>query len=1070
MLVYVDNDWGIGKVVARAGNDLVVRFFQSIARQTERTYPVDQLERPLLTPQTRVYFQQDDRWRVGRIKEREGDEYLIRLPNHEMAYLGSDDFEVRCLQPFDDPTEVLAIGGAESQYLHDRRRAFMDALVRLRAASRGMTGATSAAIELVDYQLQVARRVLSDPVQRYLLADEVGMGKTIEAGIIIRQCLLDDADATVLVLTPAHLVGQWREELDTRFRIGDFAERVMILAYAELPAEVQRHPPTLLVIDEAHRALASGYTDIAPALRAEIRTLGQTVERLLLLSATPGVGREAELLALLQVLDPAVYGQEAPETFRRKVEQRDKYGLFLRGLRAEASDFLLKQRAREAIHLFADDETVAALASQLSAGLTTGDRATIQRCVGDLRTHIAETYRLHHRLIRTRRTDTEGWEFRPRGPQSPNGELNLSHLRVEVDEDERLPDLLQLLEQWRQDALYAVQQGAEEASAVTRYLQLFEALAQGVECLTQQVVDLATQTPLFAHEPALLASIAEIAAQEPGFAREELTIEILRRLRKAIGEHAKPKVVVFATDHAVAVRLAAALIHVFGHSAVQCLPGLVHPTTSVTDHASAARRFGDDATAWLYVCDRSGEEGQNLQFADAILHHDVPFSADRLEQRIGRLDRFGRRKDVIRHRLLIPNDDDSSPWQAWLELLTDCFQVFNTSLADIQFFLGDLQQRLATVLFREGSAGLRRARIELSDAIVAERQRLDNQYALDRVMAREEAATGLRASIEAAELDFEQGADHLSAIRPWLVDALQFQQIPEPRRDSCFRLHWGRETLMPLFPWHGRLKASGLDQPLTLRRASAVRYPDVGLFRPGHRLFGAFEQFTAWDDRGTTFATWRIDPNLSPDVIGPYWVGFRICWLLEAQPTALANANLSGKVAHALQRRADDLLPPRLLTLYLDTALQAVARPELLTVLERPHIRSEKLGSTDINLGSRPHLLDAIIDPGRLETLCRQVRDRSHEILLSLPQVADALAMAQSQAGQDIAHRRRRIERRLAILAEESAGRRDESLERQIEYDQWILQAIQQPSIRVDAIGLFVLATDYPQVVLGISK
>ena len=45
MLVYVDDDWGIGKVVARAGNDLVVRFFQSIARQTERTYPVDRLER-----------------------------------------------------------------------------------------------------------------------------------------------------------------------------------------------------------------------------------------------------------------------------------------------------------------------------------------------------------------------------------------------------------------------------------------------------------------------------------------------------------------------------------------------------------------------------------------------------------------------------------------------------------------------------------------------------------------------------------------------------------------------------------------------------------------------------------------------------------------------------------------------------------------------------------------------------------------------------------------------------------------------------------------------------------------
>jgi ATP-dependent helicase HepA len=486
---------------------------------------------------------------------------------------------------------------------------------------------------------------------------------------VIRQCLLDDADATVLVLTPAHLVGQWREELETRFGTGDFADRMTILPYSSLPTEIENRPPTLLVIDEAHRALASGYTEIAPVLRVRIRELGQTVERLLLLSATPGVGREAELLALLQVLDPVVYSQETPEAFRLKVKQRDKYGLFLRGLRAEANDFLLKQRAREAITLFAGDETVTALANELTTGLTTGDRLTIQRCVGDLRIHIAETYRLHHRLIRTHRTDTEGWEFRPRGPQSSNGEIDLSHLRVEVDKDDRLPDLLQLFEQWHHDALYAVQQGADETIAIARYLQLFEALAQGVESLARQATVLATQTALFGHEPALLSSMAEIGTQEPGFAREKLVIEIVRRLHKAIGENSKPKIVLFASDHFVAVSLATALIEVFGQNVVQGLPGLVMPAT---DHISAAQRFGNDLVAWLYVFDSTGEEGQNLQFADAIIHYDVPFSADRMEQRIGRLDRFGRRKNFIRHRVLIPADDDSSPWQAWLDLLTDC--------------------------------------------------------------------------------------------------------------------------------------------------------------------------------------------------------------------------------------------------------------------------------------------------------------------------------------------------------------------------------------------------------------
>ncbi|MFO1434136.1 MAG: protein DpdE [Candidatus Competibacteraceae bacterium] len=906
MLVYTTDEWGIGSAVARTGDDIVVRFFHSIARQTERTYAVHQLKRPWLTPQTRVYFQHQERWYVGRVIGRDEREYEVQLPNHHAIYLNEDDFEVRCLQPLDDPTEVLAIGGSESQYLHDRRRLFLDAIVRLRAASRGMTGATSAAIELVTHQLQVAHRVLSDPVQRYLLADEVGMGKTIEAGIIIRQCLLDDETATVLVLTPEHLVGQWQEELHNRFQLDDFPDRLAILPYHDLQSNHCRHPPKLLVVDEAHRALATGYEGINAEQRAAIRQLGMTVERLLLLSATPSVGREAELLALLQVLDPVSYGTEDVAVFRRKVEQRDKYGLFLRGLHADASDFLLKQRAREAPGLFTGDDVVAGLANTLTAQLAMGDRPAIQQCVGDLRTHIAETYRLHHRLIRTRRADTEGWEFMPRGPQSQPGAPDLSHWRVEIDEDERLPELLQMIEQWRHEALYAVQQGADEVLATERFVLLIEALAQGVEQLSQVAHALTMQAPpVFAHEPALLDGMAEIALQEPGLAREELAIEVLRRLHRAIGENSHPKIVVFTSSTALARRLAAKLRQHFGDAAVHTVPGLLETEVSTVDQVSATERFHTDPAAWLYLCDRGGEEGQNLQFAEALLHYDLPFSANRMEQRIGRLDRFGRRKGVIRHRVIIPSDQDDSPWQAWFELLTESFQVFNTSLADVQFFLGDLQQRLALGLFREGAAGLRRLSAELVAAISAERQRLDNQYALDRVMAREEAATGLREAIEEAEMPLENLTDQ----------------------------------------------------------------------------------------------------------------------------------------AHA----------------------------ELLAALERPYKQyPDNAGYLDSNLGSRPQVLQAILDPAMLETLCRQVRERSRDLLLSTPKFADALAEAQSHAEQQIARRRRQIERRLAALAAESAGRHDASLEREIRYDEWVLAAVRQPSVRVDAIGLFVLASQRPETVLGV--
>ncbi|NJL11517.1 MAG: DEAD/DEAH box helicase [Calothrix sp. SM1_7_51] len=88
-----------------------------------------------------------------------------------------------------------------------------------------MTGVLSANIQLLPHQVEVVRRVLSDPIQRYLLADEVGLGKTIEAGAIIRQYFLDNPSGDVLVLAPQYLLEQWRLEMETKFYISQFSDR-----------------------------------------------------------------------------------------------------------------------------------------------------------------------------------------------------------------------------------------------------------------------------------------------------------------------------------------------------------------------------------------------------------------------------------------------------------------------------------------------------------------------------------------------------------------------------------------------------------------------------------------------------------------------------------------------------------------------------------------------------------------------------------------------------------------------------------------------------------------------------
>lgn len=86
---------------------------------------------------------------------------------------------------------------------------------------------SASAVELYPHQIQAAVAVLSDPVQRCLLADGVGLGKTIEAGLIIRQTLLDQAHGPVVVVAPDVRRRQWQAELRKKFFIDDSTRAII---------------------------------------------------------------------------------------------------------------------------------------------------------------------------------------------------------------------------------------------------------------------------------------------------------------------------------------------------------------------------------------------------------------------------------------------------------------------------------------------------------------------------------------------------------------------------------------------------------------------------------------------------------------------------------------------------------------------------------------------------------------------------------------------------------------------------------------------------------------------------
>ena len=179
------------------------------------------------------------------------------------------------------------------------------ALVRFNRQVGGLRALLASRIDLYPHQAFVAGTVILDPVRRYILADEVGLGKTIEAGIILHDLLSRRPDARVLVLTPGTLTRQWLCELHSSFggqvfKLADLhpIERVDLrrwskvicstyLALGDLGEDLVAVAWDLVVVDEVHHLLS------APHLYELVMRLSRSARDLLLLSAVPVRRRES---------------------------------------------------------------------------------------------------------------------------------------------------------------------------------------------------------------------------------------------------------------------------------------------------------------------------------------------------------------------------------------------------------------------------------------------------------------------------------------------------------------------------------------------------------------------------------------------------------------------------------------------------------------------------------------------------------------------------------------------------------------------------------------------------------
>ncbi|XLX41842.1 RNA polymerase-associated protein RapA [Ectopseudomonas mendocina] len=475
-----------------------------------------------------------------------------------------------------------------------------------RLLQSSLWGLGGARAQPIAHQLHIAREVADRIAPRVLLADEVGLGKTIEAGLVIHRQLLSGRASRVLILVPENLQHQWLVEMRRRFNLdvalfdaerfmesdasNPFEDCQLALVALEWLKDDEKAQDALfaagwdlLVVDEAHHLV--WHPEQASAEYSLVEQLAEVIPGVLLLTATPEQLGQDSHFARLRLLDPARFHDL--EAFRAESSQYRPV--------AEAVQELLDQgklsaQARDAIGGFLGDE-----GRELLDAVDSGDDDARARLVREL----LDRHGTGRLLFRNTRAAVQGFperELHPYPLPSPD-----EYLELPVGEHAELyPEVSY--------------QAQEEIDDEQRWWRI-----------------------------------------DP---RVEWLIDTLKMLKKF-------KVLVICAHAETALDLEDALRVRSGIPAT-----VFHEGMSILERDRAAAYFADEEFgAQVLICSEIGSEGRNFQFAHHLVLFDLPAHPDLLEQRIGRLDRIGQKHRIQLHVPYLENSPQERLFQWYHQAL-----------------------------------------------------------------------------------------------------------------------------------------------------------------------------------------------------------------------------------------------------------------------------------------------------------------------------------------------------------------------------------------------------------------
>ncbi len=792
-----ESELGLGTVLKTEGRTVTLLF---MAAGETRVYAAPN------APLTRVMFSEGDE-----VESHEGWQLLITRTEEQaglITYWGrrSDgteaslsEGELSNLIRFNKPQDRLLAGQIDAVQWFDLRYQTLEHLGRLEQSST--LGLAGGRIDLIPHQLYIAHEVANRPSPRVLLADEVGLGKTIEACLILHHQLHTGRANRVLILVPDPLVHQWLVELLRRFNLkfsildeqrctaiqesgqGDnpfHAEQLVLCSLQLFKDNPQRLSEALqgewdlLIVDEAHHLTWSEAAPSAEYLLVE--ALSRSTPGILLLTATPEqLGQEGHF-ARLRLLDPDRY-----YNLKAFLEEEKNYQPV-----AEAVEHLLQQDSlpeRSAQHLLdilgeADSRPLLELVNDPSSDPLHREEA---------RQSLIQLLLDRHGTGRVLFRNT-----RARIPGFPERRLQAYPLEI--------PD------------------------SYGQHLQQ----ANGSTSISERL------------SPELIFR----RNTEQDWWKEDPRVDWLIQFLQLIPDS---KVLLICAHATTAVELQEALRIRTGINAA-----LFHEAMSILERDRAAAWFADmDEGARVLLCSEIGSEGRNFQFAHHLVLFDLPLDPDLLEQRIGRLDRIGQQETV---RIHVPYLNPG-PQATLLRWYQEGLDTFRKHVPGAQSIRAKLEPLLLQALEEEIQDDDLQQLIETTQLLVKETQQRLQQgrnHLLELGACREPGASNLVSELTAQ--------DHDPDLKVYLNRLFNsFNVESEVLGLDSFIVRPGEQVTANSFPG---LNEEGLT--LTLSRSTALAHEDRQFITWEHPMITEAMQLVVNQESGNSCAISFKHPDLEP--------------------------------------------------------------------------------------------------------------------------------------------------------------------------------------------------------------